>query len=203
MKKHFICFFIGSAILVACEDNNDDSPKEISIEISDENVEPDNFTISWEPVEDAVYYDVVINPDDNDQSRMVENGTSLDFDELLAETEYEISIEAGASFESEEMVGEGSATITTEVLPEEFFGTWKYEYEDLVATYVFNADGTGSYTYDGNQKDIRWKADETEITIRTYEESGTSQEETVEYSFNDDLDILTIEDTHYFKQTEE
>ncbi|MFO8000967.1 MAG: fibronectin type III domain-containing protein [Marinilabilia sp.] len=195
-----MCLLIGSAMLISCDDSNDDSPKEASIEITEENVGPDAFAVTWEPVEDAVYYDVVISPDDNDQSRMVESGTSLDFDELLADTEYEISVTAGASFESEQITGKGSLTITTEALPEEFIGTWQYEYEELVATYVFNADGTGTYTYDNDQKDIRWKANDEEITITTYEESGTSQEESLEYSFNDNKDLLTIEGTHFFKQ---
>jgi hypothetical protein len=67
--------------------------------------------------------------------------------------------------------------------------------------YVFNADGTGSYSY-RSTFDIRWQVEsDTEITITRYNEDGSSSTETYDYEFiNDDNRLLEIDDFKYWRQ---
>jgi hypothetical protein len=83
-----------------------------------------SITVSWEPVEGAVYYDATILPDDEEQSAFIESGSSFTFEDLKADTEYEILVLAGSSWESETIIGEGTSTVSTEALPELVIGEW-------------------------------------------------------------------------------
>jgi len=197
MKNLFLTLFAATILFSGC---SDDETTKINIEISEDVVASNGFTISWEPLEDALYYDVMITPDDWEQSSMVSLETSFTFDNLLADTEYSVIIKAGSSIEEETIIGEGSVNITTEPVPQEFVGTWEYTYSTLTEVYVFNGDGTGNYIYDNEESDIIWSASDSEFGVKFLNENGGGFFDFYEYSFNSDNTILTLDGVSYFLQ---
>ncbi|MBN1119292.1 MAG: fibronectin type III domain-containing protein [Bacteroidales bacterium] len=197
MKNLFLTLFAATILFSGC---SDDETTKINIEISEDMVVSDGFTISWEPLEDAMYYDVMITPDDWEQSSMVSLETNFTFDNLLADTEYSVIIKAGSSIEEETIIGEGSVNITTEPVPQEFVGTWEYNYNTLTETYVLNGDGTGNYIYDNEESDIIWSASDSEFGVKFLNENGGGFFDFYEYSFNSDNTILTLDGVSYFLQ---
>ncbi|WP_010663744.1 fibronectin type III domain-containing protein [Marinilabilia salmonicolor] len=197
MRKLILALVISTFLVSGC---SDDETTRVNIEISEDVVASNGFTINWEPLEDALYYDVMITPDVWEQSTMVSNETSITFDNLLADTEYTVLIEAGSSLEQETIIGEGSINITTEAVRQEFVGTWEYNYSTLVESYVLNGDGTGKYIYDGDESDIIWSAGASEFAFKLLNENGGGFYYYYEYSFNSDNTILTLDGTNYFLQ---
>lgn len=196
MKKLMIVFFFAS-IMMSC-DKDDDGPSIKKIEISAAGIGYDELKVQWPEVEGAIYYEVAITPGSDDDVYIVENGTSFTYTDLLADTDYEITVKAGTSFTDEHIIGEGKQSLKTLALPVAFLGTWKYQYNDNSLIYTFNANGTGTYTYN-SEMPIRWKADATTITITKFYGSGTSQTNTYDYSF-EDVDLLKMDGTYYYLQ---
>ena len=203
MRKLYLTLFVSALFFVGC--SNDDDDTKVQIEISEDEVTSNSIAISWSALDDAIYYDVSITPDDNEQSVMVSGSTSYTFTDLKAGTEYNIMVQAGSSIESESIIGEGTIAITTETLPEEFVGTWEYSYESYSQIYVFNQDGTGTFTSISSDEpqNIMWSIEDDEIVIKYFNDNGTSYTEIESYSFNEDKNILMIGSTFYFLQNEE
>lgn len=127
---------------------------------------------------------------------MVEGNTSFTFSDLLADTDYEISVKAGTSFVNENVIAEGKKSLKTLTLPKELLGSWKYQYKENSIIYTFKSDGTGTLE-SRTKRDIKWNADVATITITVFEESGTSQTFTYDYSI-EDVDLLKMDGTYYY-----
>ncbi|MCG8698781.1 MAG: fibronectin type III domain-containing protein [Bacteroidales bacterium] len=200
MKSNLTILFL-SAILtfsfVGCEDDKGEA-EPVTIEIKADKTTSDSIVISWTKVEEAVYYTIDISEGTNDpESFIVEDKTSYTFDDLLAGTSYKIEIEAGAAFFSESIVGKGSTSITTATLPTELVGAWEKLSGSSTFRYEFNADGTGLYQAGSFDYDIKWSADDTNITIRTY---GGFGYQAVDHTYEIEGDVLTLDgDDMYIK----
>jgi len=199
MKNIFSILFAAVLLFSGCRE--DDESTKVNIEITNSQVSSNSIDISWESVEGALYYEVIITPDDEGQTAMTGAGTSFSFSDLKANTEYNIMVKAGASIEKEKIIGEGSVAITTESLPQELAGTWIYYYNDIpFAIYSLKNDGSGTYTYDGDQRNIIWSLEDEQLVIETFNENGSSYTNRYDYSLNEDQTLLTIDSTHYFLQ---
>ena len=198
MKNLLFVFFVAALLTNGCSNDDNETPK-VNIPITGDQVSANAIDVSWDAVEGALYYEVAITPDDENQSGMTSGLTSFSFSHLKADTEYNIMVKAGASLENENIIGEGNVTLTTEPLPAEFVGTWIYYYNDTpFEIYAFNQDGTGTYTYDGTSKDIEWTIENNQIVIETFNDNGSSYTNRYDYSFNEDQTLLTIDATIYF-----
>jgi hypothetical protein len=196
MKNLFFLLAASLFVFSACSDDDDDSTK-AKLEIKKEKVLSDSIAISWNLIEDASFYTVRIEPDDEFQSTSIPDNktTTFVFKDLKADTKYSIKVEAIAAIPGktaeENIIEEGKTSITTEALPEEFLGAWKYT--NLEKAFSFKKDGTGEYTEGNSKYNIRWRINNEEIIIRYYDEDNEcSNTEEYEYSFNEGKNVLTL-----------
>jgi len=194
MKKFMLVLFASSLLVSCSKDDEGSSVKEIVI--SEVEITADAITVEWPKVEGAVYYEIEITPKTEDDIYMVEGNTSFTFSDLLADTDYEISVKAGTSFVNENVIAEGKKSLKTLTLPKELLGSWKYQYKENSIIYTFKSDGTGTLE-SRTKRDIKWNADVATITITVFEESGTSQTFTYDYSI-EDVDLLKMDGTYYY-----
>lgn len=194
MKKFMLVLFASSLLVSCSKDDEGSSVKEIVI--SEVEITADAITVEWPKVEGAVYYEIEITPKTEDDIYMVEGNTSFTFSDLLADTDYEISVKAGTSLVNENVIAEGKKSLKTLTLPKELLGSWKYQYKENSIIYTFKSDGTGTLE-SRTKRDIKWNADVVTITITVFEESGTSQTFTYDYSI-EDVDLLKMDGTYYY-----